>query len=588
MLNVKSTTLRISIIFCLIVWQSWAQITPRSSEQAFAQFQMLSDSIAKDFPEDDIKTFRRSSFSEVQLQKYLSLHYQRLDLLRKIDGHHSFVLDSYLHSGNWFMEVGFPKESIKSYLDFFEHYQAHESELTEEEKERYVEMLTYARSILAQSYAELNQLDSAALQHNMNLEYTRSLDYIYYPSALNNYGFFLYIYKNDLSAAMQLFQEAYTIMKATYPTHTLLGSIRDNMADVYSDRGDYQSAQPLYAANFEFYQTAINEKTLAKDIPRLISAGSQLTTTNARLERLDEAQRTFNDLEEIVTVQESVDNLDSDAKLEFLEAKEFLLRKQNRISEAYDVAQRIRTLKDSLQIIAKKADKRWLAELNDVTIDRIAINFELDRIQKENLIKTQNARLWFIGILASVFIILLFVLYLNRRQHLVIARNKQLLAEQKFENTALKVDQLNTEIKSRERDLSDFAIKLTQDQDWARALADQLSAIKQADPGDRYKLIDELDQTIANKVSVDTNTQEFFERLDKLSHTFYSKLTKQFPKLSKNEIRLCSLIRLKIENRSIATLQNITLASLNTSRYRLRKKLNLSENTDLDLFIQNL
>ena len=43
-----------------------------------------------------------------------------------------------------------------------------------------------------------------------------------------------------------------------------------------------------------------------------------------------------------------------------------------------------------------------------------------------------------------------------------------------------------------------------------------------------------------------------------------------------------------MDSRSIATLQNITLASLNTSRYRLRKKLNLSEDVDLDDFIQNL
>jgi len=43
-----------------------------------------------------------------------------------------------------------------------------------------------------------------------------------------------------------------------------------------------------------------------------------------------------------------------------------------------------------------------------------------------------------------------------------------------------------------------------------------------------------------------------------------------------------------MDSRSIANLQNITIASLNTSRYRVRKKLNLSEDTDLDSFIQNI
>ncbi len=585
---IKHFYLRVCFVFCLTSFSMWSQNLSLSSEEAFEQFQHISDSISIDFPEDDIKTYRRSSFSESQLQNYLSLHYKRLDLLKFIKGHHSFVLDSYLHSGNWFMEVGFPKESIKSYLDFFEHYRAHENDLTEKEREVYVEMLTYARSILAQSYAELNALDSAAVHHKKNLEYTESLDYIYYPSALNNYGLFFYWHKKDLDSAMYNFQKAYQITEATYPNHTLIGSIRDNIADIHTERGDYLKAEPLYATNFEFYKNAINEKTHAKDIPRLISAGAQLTTTNAHLKRLDEAQRIFNELEAIVAFQETNNSLESNSKLEFLKAKEFLLKQQNKISEAYATSQRIRDYADSLQIISKIADNKWQAELNDIIIDRIAINFKIDRIQKENMIGAQRTKLWFSGILSSVIIILLIVLYLNRRQHLVNAKNKQLLAEQKLENSALKVEQLNSEIKSKERDLSDFALKLTQDQDWAKTLADQLSAIKQASTEEREALIDELDHTITNKISVDTDTQEFFERLDKLSNTFYSKLTRSYPNLSKNEIRLCSLIRLKLESRSIATLQNITLASLNTSRYRLRKKLNLSENTDLDFFIQNL
>ena len=80
----------------------------------------------------------------------------------------------------------------------------------------------------------------------------------------------------------------------------------------------------------------------------------------------------------------------------------------------------------------------------------------------------------------------------------------------------------------------------------------------------------------------------FFERLDKLSDAFYSQLMINYPNLSKNEIQLCSLIRLKMDSRSNATLQNITNAYLNTSRYRLRKKLELADDVNLDDFIQGL
>lgn len=552
------------------------------------QFERISDSITSVFPEDDMKTYRRASYSDSQLQTYLSLHFKRLDLIKYIEGHQKFILDSYLHSGNWFREVGFPKESIKSYLDFFDYYQKNEQFLTTTERDSFQEMRSYARSLLAESYAKLGLLKDATFQHQKNLEFTKDLDYIYYPSSLNNYGLFFYWYKKDLDSALQYFNKAYQITKSKFPKHTLVGSIRDNIADIYVDQGNYKEAQPLYQNNFQFYKEAINEKTLTKDSPRLISAGVQLTTTHVLLNQLEEAQRVFDELTDIIMLEERTGMLDSSSKLEYLKAKELLLEKQNNIAEAYATAKQIKRYDDSLQDIANNADKKWQEELNDITIDRIALNFKIDRIQKENMIKAQRNKLWFIGLLSSIFIIVLVLLILSRRQHLINAKNKQLLAEQKLENTALKVEQLNSKIKSKERDLSDFAIKLTQDQDWAVELADKLEAIKQAKPSERDNLIADLDQVISSKISVDSDTQEFFERLDKLSDAFYSTLTSSYPNLSKNEIRLCSLIRLKIESRSIATLQNITMASLNTSRYRLRKKLNLSEDTDLDLFIQNL
>ncbi|WP_458626540.1 helix-turn-helix transcriptional regulator [Winogradskyella sp. PC D3.3] len=575
-------------ILALGLFPLWSQSTTLTRETYFRQYEQISDSMASVFPENDIKTYRRGSFSDAEMQRYLSLHFKRLDILKHIEGHTKFVLDSYLHSGNWFREVGFPKESIKSYLAFFRYYAVHESQLSLVERNKFMEMRSYARSILAENYAKLGLLDSAAFQHKTNMAFTKNLDYIYHPSSINNYGLFFYWHKKDLDSAMYFFERAYALTTSKFPKHTLNGSIRDNIADIYAEQEDYKNAQPLYQQNFEYFKTAINEETLTHDIPRLISAGSQLVTSDTHLNKLNTAQEAFNTLDSIVQYHEAYNNLSTSSKLEFLRAKELLLRAKNNIPAAYTTVKQIEHISDSLQSLLDHADKKWQEELNDITIDKIELNFKIDRIQKENMIKNQRAKLWFIGLLSSIFIIVLVSLIISRRQHLINAKNKQLLAEQLLENSALKVEQLNSEIQSKERDLSDFAIKLTQDQDWAKSLANQLEVIKQANSEAHPELINELDLAISNKISVDSDTQEFFERLDKLSDAFYSKLTKRYPNLSKNEIRLCSLIRLKIESRSIATLQNITLASLNTSRYRLRKKLQLSEETDLNFFIQNL
>jgi len=177
---------------------------------------------------------------------------------------------------------------------------------------------------------------------------------------------------------------------------------------------------------------------------------------------------------------------------------------------------------------------------------------------------------------------------LRRKQQLVNAKNEKLLAEQKLKNSRLNVEKLNSEVKSKQRDLSNFALNLTQNQEWVQRISAKLEQINSAKPSAKEQLFKEFEMEFRNKTTYDKDTKIVYERLDKLSDAFYSKLKTKFPKLSKNEIRLCSLIRLNMNSKSIATLQSITIASVNTSRYRLRKKLNLSENDDLDNFIQNI
>ncbi|WP_308992782.1 hypothetical protein QLS71_016035 [Mariniflexile litorale] len=564
-----------------------AQPKVLSSEEALSRYEAISASMTKSFPEDNIKTYRRTSFTEQQLETYLSQHYQRLDLLPFIKGHHAFKLQSYLHSGNWFKEIGFPQASIASYKDFLLYYNANASHLTLDEAKALVPLRAYAYDILAANYAKLSFLDSAAITHKINIKFIEQYNIVSYPSSLNNYGLFLYTYKKDLDSALVYFNKAYTITQARFPQHTLIGSIRDNIADVYINTHQLKRAKPLYKANFEFYAYAKDENMGIKDITRLISAGSQFVETSLRLGHLEDAKTAFQGLETIMDTSKTIPVLPS-SKLEFLKAQELLYATQNNISAAYNTLKYIEVLSDSLIAVEAEVDEEWRNELNNITLDRVALNFEINRIRNENKIKSQRSKLWISTLASSLVLILLLFLFLRRHQHFINAKNKQLLAEQALENTDLKVKQLHLDIKSKERDLSDFAISLTENQKWAELLASKVGAVTAAHPKDREVLLLDLKQEIKNKITFDSDTKVFFERLDKLSDSFYSELTKSFPNLSKNEIRLCSLIRLKIDNRHLASLQNITLASLNTSRYRLRKKLNLPETVDLDQFIQNL
>ena len=322
--------------------------------------------------------------------------------------------------------------------------------------------------------------------------------------------------------------------------------------------------------------------------PRLISAGTQLVNTNLQLNNLKAANVHFKQLEAIINDKNNKAEYPATSMLDFLIVKENLLLKEQNIEEAYNVAKRVKSFSDSLQDIKNTDNMKWQEEFNDMTLDRITLNFKIDRIQKENKIKSQRLKLWLMALVVLLTTIVLVGLFLSRRQILINSKNKRLIIEKELQYESLKNEQLQSDVDSKKRDLSDFALNLTQSQKWANLLKTKIEDIKLAPTKSKDKLIEDLEQEIKNKVSFDSDTKDFFERVDKLSDAFYSQLSTNYPNLSKNEIRLCSFIRLKLDSRSIANLQNITIASLNTSRYRVRKKLNLSEDTDLDSFIQNI
>jgi hypothetical protein len=557
-----------------------------NSSQAFEEYQKIYDEMNRAFSEDDYRTYRRNYFSDNDLQLYLTQLFQLQDLLPKIDGHHELKLDNYLHSGNWFFKIGFARQSIDSYKAFFAHYRQYEKELSPEAIKGYVEMRIYANSLLAENYSRLQHLDSAKQALLTNLKFTETLSGIYYPSSLNNYGLFFYWSKKDRAQALDYFNKAYKITLDSFPNHQLIGSIRDNIADIYSDNGLYAEALPLYKKNFWFYQYTPQERSERMDYPRLISAGAQLASTYIALDSLRNANIILDSLQNYL-VNHLVD-YSAQSRLEIEKTKGKLLFKENKLIEAHIKAQEVLALSDSIHQASRDDEIKWRSQLNNIIMDRVELNSKLERLQQENKIKSQRLKLWLAILTFSTVVILLASLFLRRRQHIINAKNKQLIAEKTLENTALKVEQLRSEIKSKERDLSDFALNLSQNKEWTELLAHKIEALKSANLAEKDQLLEDMEMEIQNKIAFDKNTSDFFERVDKLNDSFYTKLIELFPNLSKNEIRLCSLIRLRIDSRSVATLQNITITSLNTSRYRLRKKLQLSEDVDLDAFIQNI
>ncbi len=82
--------------------------------------------------------------------------------------------------------------------------------------------------------------------------------------------------------------------------------------------------------------------------------------------------------------------------------------------------------------------------------------------------------------------------------------------------------------------------------------------------------------------------EEFMTHFDNIHPQFYTRLKKKHPNLSLNDQKLSAYIKMNMSTKEVSKLLNITPSSVNTSRYRLRIKLDLSKDDDLNSYIHSI
>ncbi|MBL3549293.1 tetratricopeptide repeat protein [Chryseobacterium sp. KMC2] len=80
----------------------------------------------------------------------------------------------------------------------------------------------------------------------------------------------------------------------------------------------------------------------------------------------------------------------------------------------------------------------------------------------------------------------------------------------------------------------------------------------------------------------------FLVRFKEVYPEFYEKLITHTPELTEHDIKFSAYIRLNLTNKEICQYENISVRGIETKRYRLKKKLKLSSNTDLQKWILDL
>lgn len=96
------------------------------------------------------------------------------------------------------------------------------------------------------------------------------------------------------------------------------------------------------------------------------------------------------------------------------------------------------------------------------------------------------------------------------------------------------------------------------------------------------KEINDIVKFIDRNISTKTDWKVFETNFNQVHETFLKKLTDLHPNLSHGDLKLAAYLRMNLSSKEIAQLLNITLRSVELKRYRLRKKMDLPGDINLN------
>lgn len=152
-----------------------------------------------------------------------------------------------------------------------------------------------------------------------------------------------------------------------------------------------------------------------------------------------------------------------------------------------------------------------------------------------------------------------------------------------------KNDALKKDLEEKNKELAALSMQMHKKDELLTELKESLKAFTDNGASDKQKHeLSKLASKIEGKVSGDKEWEAFENQFDLLHSDFFKKLKKEFPKLSVSDTKLCMYLKMKMTTKEIANQLNLSVRGVETRRYRLRKKMNLVKELDLEDFLDRV
>lgn len=401
-----------------------------------------------------------------------------------------------------------------------------------------------------------------------SLETLKKTDLLYIASMHNNFGM-TYNQMNDMPKAISEVKKGIAILKAkpglTYEEQSFLQSMKRYLGSYLFKVKDYTNSETLLLNNLEFCK---------KNKEYAVSIG-----TFEQLSRLysatGETEKESKMISNLTNIEPYVDNISDNYK-----ANEII---KNYYLELNDL--------DRLKYFSKKLDS-----LHAVSEQKFKVNFNrtsdmltgymiqsidhkyYDQISsyKKNILILAIGGILLVIIFAQVIV---SARNKNRREK-VIARNQRTIFEK---NKKI----LETDIKLYEEKVQSLHLNLHLKTETEKAFLENLKNLKKSKNIDAEEVIKDLQFKINNLLQINKKNYDFVDDSSEENKKFMESLARKFPALTRQELKMCVYFKLNLSSKEISLLENIAEGSARVYKTKIKTKLGLDKNENLNTFIRN-
>lgn len=436
--------------------------------------------------------------------------------------------------------------------------------------------LPHLYHIKGRLYYNKGDYSNAMLYFDKALKNYKKTDLLYIASMHNNFAM-CYQKMNNLDMAIkESYTAIYILESKSYYAHTILEKdfvyyVKGKLSKYLIEKKDFSTAENLLNEELEFYKSVTGKWN--KDYHSyIIDTAKDLFEVYTVTHQKDKQKQLVSFLQELEPDLHSLPD-----KIEV-----------NKVFQKYYAAgsdlQNLKLTADKLTVLNDKYDESRYKDLNklsdllnDYVIKNVNQKYDYEIRDKE---RKNTGLIIFIFLLIVIFVILSLSIKNRNKKEKEIAEKQRLILEA---NKKI----LENNLQFNKQQVKNLQLSLHLKIETEKTFLENLKKIKAKKNINTEQILNNLLIKVNNLILIDKKNNDLLNESSFENKLFIEKLSKEYPLLTKQELKLCVYFRLNLSSKEISVIEDITDGSARVYKTKIKTKMGLPKEMELHQFLNN-